>query len=465
MPKVTRRGGSRATPHLPRVGRLGCRGRPQGRPPAVSRARGRSARAVDGPTGREYGPATSYGAPSTATRRHTEVAEEGPIVSLSNQYAIVGVSETDWSRDSGRTPHTLALQAVTRALDDAGLRPGDVDGILSYSEMDSSDPVDVANGVGIRPTMYAEILGGGSSTEYLIGSAIGSIEAGMCDTVVIFRAMNGRSGVRMGTDAMTSAPFPGGEFMLPYGFLSPAQMFSLMAHKHMEVYGTTKEHLAAVALTFRENANRNPRAFFHDRPLTLDEYRNARVISWPFQLYDCCLEVDGANALVVTSLDRARHLRRTPVKIRAVAGRVTKDKGDFLQDPDFTASAGKYVAPRIYRQAGVGPGDIDVAAIYDCFSFTVITQLEDYGFVGKGEGGPFVADGNVRMGGTLPINTAGGMLSEAYTHGMNNVVELVRQLRHEYDGEDRQVKDAEIGLATGWATPAICSGMILERDR
>lgn len=386
-------------------------------------------------------------------------------MSLSNQYAIVGVSETDWSRNSGRTPHTLALQAVKNALDDAGLQPSDVDGILSYSEMDSSDPLDVANGLGIRPNMYAEIVGGGSSTEYLIGSAIGSIEAGMCETVVIFRAMNGRSGVRMGTDALMAAPFPGVEFMLPYGLLAPAQMFSLMAHKHMNVYGTTKEQLAAVALTFRENANRNPKATYYDRKLTLDDYMNARVISWPFQLYDCCLEVDGANAIIVTSLDRARHLKKTPVKVRAVAGRVTKDKGNFMQDPDFTAAAGKYVAPRIYSQAGVGPDDIDVAAIYDCFSFTVITQLEDYGFVGKGEGGPFVADGNVRMGGTLPINTAGGMLSEAYTHGMNNVVELVRQLRHEYDGEDRQVKDAEIGLATGWATPAICSGMILERDR
>lgn len=386
-------------------------------------------------------------------------------MSLSNKYAIVGVSETDWTKNSGRTPHTLALQAVRNAMDDAGLTARDVDGILSYSEMDSSDPLDVANGLGIRPNMYCEIIGGGSSTEYLIGSAIGSIEAGMAETVVIFRAMNGRSGVRMGTDALMAAPFPGAEFMLPYGLLAPAQMFSLMAHKHMNTYGTTKEHLASVAMTFRENANRNPKATFYDRKLTLDDYMNARVISWPFQLYDCCLEVDGANAIIVTSLDRARHLRKTPVKIRAVAGRVTKDKGNFMQDQDFTAAAGKYVAPRIYKQAGVGPDDIDVAAIYDCFSFTVITQLEDYGFVKKGEGGPFVAEGNIKIGGKIPVNTAGGMLSEAYTHGMNNVVELVRQVRHEYEGQERQVKDAEIGLATGWATPAIGSGMILERDK
>lgn len=386
-------------------------------------------------------------------------------MSLSNKYAIAGVSETDWTKNSGRTPHTLALQAVKNAMDDAGLQPNQIDGILSYSEMDSSDPLDVANGLGIRPNMYCEIVGGGSSTEYLIGSAIGSIEAGMAETVVIFRAMNGRSSVRMGTDAMTGAPFPGAEFMLPYGLMAPAQMFSLMAHKHMNMYGTTKEHLASVALTFRENANRNPKAMFYNRKLTLDDYMNARVISWPFQLYDCCLEVDGANAIIVTSLERARELKKTPVKIRAVAGRVTKDKGNFMQDQDFTASAGKYVAPRIYQQAGVGPDDIDVAAIYDCFSFTVITQLEDYGFVKKGEGGPFVAEGNIKIDGKLPINTAGGMLSEAYTHGMNNVVELVRQVRHEYEGQERQVKDAHLGLSTGWATPSIGSGMILERDR
>lgn len=385
-------------------------------------------------------------------------------MSLSRKYAIVGVSETDWSKNSGRTPHTLALEAVKNAIDDAGLKPTDVDGFLSYSEMDSSDPMNVANGLGVRPNMYCEIFGGGSSTEYLVGTAIGAIEAGMAETVAIFRAMNGRSGVRMGTDAFTSAPFPGAELMLPYGLMAPAQMFSMMAHKHMDVYGTTKEHLASVALTFRENANRNPKATFYDRKLTLDDYMNARVISWPFQLYDCCLETDGANCIIVTSLDRARDLKQTPVKIVSVAGRVTKDKGNFMQDPDFLVAAAKYIGPRVFGQAGMGPEDMDVGAIYDCFTFPVIAQLEGYGFAPIGEGGPWVAEGNIKMGGKFPINTAGGMLSEAYTHGMNNTVELVRQLRHEYEGTDRQVKDANVGISTGWATPAIGSAMILERD-
>lgn len=384
---------------------------------------------------------------------------------LSNKYAIVGASETDWSKNSGRTPHTLALEAVSNALADAGLKPDEVDGILSYSEMDSSDPLKVAHGVGFQPSMYCEIIGGGSSTEYLIGSAIGAIDSGMCRAVVIFRAMNGRSGVRMGTDVMTATPFPGGDLKIPYGLMSPAQMFAFMAHRHMHEYGTTKEHLAAVALTFRDHANRNPKAVFYERKLSLEDYMNSRVIAWPFQLYDCCLETDGANALIVTTLDRAKDLAKTPVIVKGVAGRVSHVTASHDQTPadEYTYSAGKYAGPRVFGQAGVRPEDIDVAAIYDCFTFPVITQLEDYGFAPKGEGGPFVAEGNIKIGGKLPVNTAGGMLSEAYTHGMNNTVELVRQLRHDYEGTDRQVKDATLGISTGWGGPAVGSAVILER--
>jgi acetyl-CoA acetyltransferase len=384
-------------------------------------------------------------------------------MSIQRKYGIVGVAETDWSKNSGRTPHTLALQAVRAAMEDAGLGPADIDGIMTYSEVDSSDPLDVANGLGIRPNYYMDIFGGGSSTEFLVGTAAAAIDAGMAHTIVIFRAMNGRSGVRMGTDSRQRGVFPGAEFMMPYGYLSPAQMFSLMCQRHMSEYGTTKEHLGHVALTFREHANRNPKAIFYDRKLDMDTYLNARPISLPFQLYDCSLETDGANAIIVTSLERAKDLKQPPISIAGVAGRVTKERGDFLQDPDFTRAAAKYVAPRVFSMAGVGPADIDVAAIYDCFTFPVITQLEDYGFVEKGEGGPFVAEGNLKIGGRLPTNTAGGMLSEAYTNGMNNVVELVRQLRHDYEGTDRQVKNANVGLATGWATPSIGSAMVLER--
>jgi acetyl-CoA acetyltransferase len=357
----------------------------------------------------------------------------------------------------------LALQAVRAAMADAGLLPEQVDGILSYSELDSSDPLDVANGLGIRPNYYLEVFGGGSSTELLVANACAAIDAGLADTVAIFRSMNGRSGVRLGLHSRQRGWFPGVEFMMPYGFLSPAQMFALMCQRHMSEYGTTKEHLASVALTFREHANRNPNAMFYDRKLDMDTYMAARPISLPFQLYDCCQETDGASALIVTSLERARDLKQPIIRIAGVAGRVTKDSGNFLEDPDFTRAAAKYVAPRVFSMAGVGPADIDVAAIYDCFTFPVITQLEDYGFVEKGEGGPFAAEGNLKMGGRLPTNTAGGMLSEAYTNGMNNVVELVRQLRHEYAGSDRQVEGANTGLATGWATPSIGSAMVLER--
>lgn len=385
-------------------------------------------------------------------------------MSLSRQVAICGVGETDWSKRSGRTTKTLAIQAINAALTDAGLQADDVDGILCYGEGDTADPCDVASALGIRLNYHANYIGGGSTPELMVSTAGAAILAGLADTVVCYRSMNGRSGLRMGAD-LDKLDLPHGEFMLPYGYLSAAQMFSFMARRHMYEYGTTKEQLGHVALTFRQHANRNPKATMYERSLDMETYLNARVIADPFGLFDCCLETDGCCCVIVTSRERARGCRSVPVTVAGAAARVTKhNPGNFHSADDFTEAAGKYVAPRIFGMAGVTPDDLDVASIYDCFTFTVVTQLEDYGIVKKGDGGPFVEEGNLKMDGALPSNTAGGMLSEAYTHGLNNLVELVRQLRHDYDGTDRQVPGAEVGLCTGWGTPAIASGLILERD-
>jgi acetyl-CoA acetyltransferase len=385
-------------------------------------------------------------------------------VAISRRVAICGVGESDWSKASGRTTLTLAVQAIDAALEDGGLQRRDLDGVLSFGYNDAAEPTDVASALGIRLNYHLNCLGGGSTPELMVATAGAAISAGLAETVVCYRSMNGRTGVRMGEDLDKFAPHL--EFMLPYGYMSAGHMFSLMASRHMYEYGTTKEQLGHVALTFREHANRNPKAMMYDQRLDMDTYLGARPITYPFGLFDCCLETDGACCVIVSSVERARDCRRNPVVLASAAVGVTKhNPGNFLVAEDFTEAAAKYVAPRVFGIAGVQPRDIDVAAIYDCFTFTVIDQLEDFGFVKKGEGGPYVEAGNLKMGGALPSNTAGGLLSEAYTHGLNNLVELVRQLRHDYEGTDRQVPNAELGLCTGWGGPAIASGLILERGR
>lgn len=391
---------------------------------------------------------------------------EGAQVSfLGGQYAIAGVGETDWSRESGRTPLTLGLQAAQQALADAGLGAHDVDGFLSYAEGDSADGLHLASGLGARPSYAAEIVGGGTSVELLVATAAAAIEAGQCTTVLCYRAMNGRSGRRFGTQADGGFNFdqiyPFSVFFSAHGLTTPAQYYALIARRHMHEYGTTPEQLGSVALTFREHACRNPSAMMHGRSLTLADYLASPPIADPFRLLDCCLESDGAAACIVTSLERARDCRHPPVSILGAVARAGGDSIYHYGLPVITEAAGRRVAPRLFGMAGLQPSDVDVAGIYDCFTFVVLLQLEDYGFCKKGEGGAFAEGGRLALGGELPCNTAGGQLSEAYTHGMNNLIEVVRQLRGEYAGGERQVADAEVGLCTGWGGPEVASGLLL----
>ncbi|OCS85640.1 thiolase C-terminal domain-containing protein [Caryophanon tenue] len=384
---------------------------------------------------------------------------------IRNKYAIVGVGESKRSKNSGVTPLHLALDAARAAIADAGLEAKDIDGFMSYSENDSCGPHQVATYLGSRPGVVKEMLGGGSSTEMLIADAVGLIETGQAKTVLIYRSMNGRSGMRMGgggwsTDLLQNA-FDGGSFLIPYGAGSPGQWFGLFATRHMHLNGLTQEHLGHVCTTFYEHAQRNPNAFFYGKPLTMEEYLATAHLSSPFTKHDFCLESDEANAIIVTSADRAKDCKSNPVYITGMAARQSVSHAHYWKNVDEVAS--DYVAPELYKAAGISPSDIDVASIYDCFSWVVLRQLEAYGLAPKGEIGDFVAAGNLKIGGKLPTNTAGGMLSEGYTHGMNNVLEIVRQLRHEYTGTDRQVENCEIGICTGWAGPDIAGAMILSK--
>jgi acetyl-CoA acetyltransferase len=373
--------------------------------------------------------------------------------------AIVGIGETDYSRRSGRSDLTLATQAALAAIEDAGLAPTDVDGIVRC-DMDTVRHNDLADALGIEElTYWSEVGPGGVAPCAQVGQAVGAILSGQATTVLVFRELNGRSGRRYG-QSNEGAVRAGGagsydEFFAPYGLLTPGQIFAVMAQRHMLEYGTTDKQLGQIALTCRERANANPHAQMHDRPLTMDDYLSARMISRPLRLYDFCLETDGACAVVVTSTDRARDLRRKPVLIRAVAQNSIPHPQLGIQFPVLmrdciTELPAAAVAKTLYTRAGLGPQDVDVAQIYDCFTITVLLQLEDWGFCAKGEGGPFVASGEIDLGGSVPINTGGGHLSEGYIHGMNHIVEGVRQIRGE---STSQVPGAEVCLVTSTPLP------------
>jgi len=362
--------------------------------------------------------------------------------------AIVGVGYSAISRNSGKTTLSLAVDAVLAAIADSGLHVTDIDGMASFSVSgDSASPSLVAAALGINNGIhyYLHQAGGGSLSHTIVGEAAMACALDIADYVVCYRSLNGRSGYRMG--ATGRAPLASGEaqYLVPQGYTSPGQRYAMAARAHMERYGTTQEQLAAVGIAQRRYAADNERAIMRD-PLTLDDYQKARWIAEPLKIYDYCLETDGACAVVVTSAERAPDLRRPPVYISAAVwgpGHLV----DTASWPDLTSSGGKYAAPRLFAMAGLSPADIDVAEIYDCFSPTVLMQLEDYGFCAKGEGGAFVASGATALHGSLPVNTHGGFLSEGYIHGMNTLCEAVQQLRG--DCGPRQVAGAEVALSTG----------------
>ena len=401
---------------------------------------------------------------------------------LTDKYCIVGVGETAYTKDSGKTTRAMGAEAIRNAILDAGLSAAEVNGMLSYHGGDSTASPEIASDLGIRPDFYMDCSGGGSSTEALIGLAIGAMEVGMCEIVAIFRSMNGYSEVRIGgTGRRAATPIVGGQLVeRPYGMVSAGQRFAPVFMRHMMEYGTTSEQVAAVKVAHSKHASNNPKAYYKKR-YTVEEVLNSRWICKPLHLLDCCVETDNATAIIVTSVERARHLQQRPIYIMGVVGRVTKKRGEtFYNDAPITSVAGKYAAERVFGMAGVGPEDINLTGSYDAFTFTTMLQLEDYGFCRKGEGGHYVSNGTIELGGRRPNNTNGGHLCEGYTHGMNMVIENVRQLRgladdycprwqdgiHTYDyseGACRQVQDAEISMNLGWANPVTGSALILRR--
>ena len=393
-------------------------------------------------------------------------------MSIKDKTAIVGIGLTDYYKrgQSGVKTHLdLCLEAILNACADGGIHPHEIDGFSSY--MDEMNASIVAPALGCPEVRFSNLVwgGGGGGSCAAVGAAAAAIQAGYCDVVAVYHGIRQPSGQRFG-EVFARQPTNSGtvsmasrDFIAPYGLMAPGQMFALMVRRHMHQFGTTTDHLAAVAMTQREHARRNPKALRRD-PMTLDDYYNSRMISDPFRLFDYCNENDGAGCVIVVSAERAKDMKQKPAYIMGVAQGGAGGWGQSITQqtmPDDiypTAGHGQ-LARDLYRMAGVGPDDIDVAELYDHFTGMVLLQLEDYGFCGKGESGPMVAEGGMRWdGGRIPTNTHGGNLSEVYLHATTHIVEGVRQIR---GTSTSQVKDAEIALVTGGPSPIPSSSMII----
>jgi acetyl-CoA acetyltransferase len=385
--------------------------------------------------------------------------------SFSKQAAIAGIGQTEFSKDSGRSELQLACEAVKAALDDAGLRPGDVDGLVTFT-MDASEEIEVARSVGIPAlSLFMRVPYGGGAAAGVVMQAAMAIATGVADVVVCYRAFNERSGMRYGGSwggaPMTLPPWLA--WYAPYGHLTPASWVALHARRYMHEYGATNEHFGRISVVDRRHAATNPEAWFYQRPITLADHQRSKWIVEPvLRLLDCCQESDGGVALVVTTAERARDLRQRPALIAAAAQGAGADgelMTSYYRDEITGLPEMGVVAKKLWADSGLTPRDIQTAFLYDHFTPFVLVQLEELGFCDRGEAKDFATIENLSLGGRLPINTSGGLLGEAYIHGMNGITEAVRQIRGTSCNQVAGVEHVLVTAGTGCPT----SGLILAR--
>jgi acetyl-CoA acetyltransferase len=385
---------------------------------------------------------------------------------IDGRAAIVGIGATEFSKESGRSELQLSAEATRAALADAGLRAADVDGLVTFT-MDTSSEIALARELGIPELRFFSRVnyGGGAACGTVMHAAM-AVATGMADVVVCYRGFNERSGSRFGqvsTAAATQVNTNGldNAWTYPMGLGTPAATVAMFARRYMHDYGATSEDFGRVAVADRRHAATNPNAWFHGRPITLEEHQASRMIVDPLHLLDCCQESDGAVAVVVTSAERARDLPQPPVLVRAAAQGSGPDQ--FVMTSYYRDEIGLQemglVGRELWRQSELGPGDMDTAVLYDHFTPFVLMQLEELGFCGRGEAKDFFADGAIEIGGRLPVNTHGGQLGEAYIHGMNGIAEGVRQMR---GTSVNQVEGAQHVLVTA-GTGVPTSGLVLGR--
>ena len=386
------------------------------------------------------------------------VADRTPVI------AGVGLS------DYPKAPHLDAtghhVQAMRRALDDSGVRKQDIDGYATVGMMGADEAPTLAEYLGIDHRWFDCTMTGGSSFEFHVQHAAAAIRDGICDTVLITYGSDffSRMGRVLGTGGfLQRAQRVGGpgQFEAPYG-QTLIGSYAFAARRHMHEYGTTSEQLAEIAVGVREYAGLNPLAMYRD-PITVDDVLASRMIADPLHKLDCCVTSDGGGALIMTTAERARDLRQPPVYVLGAAS--TETHWYIGQMPDYTVSGAAECGPVAFAQAGVTPADVDTIQLYDSFTITVLLLIEGLGFCGRGEGGPFVAEGHLRRGGSLPLNTDGGGLSSCHPgmRGIFLLAEATRQLRGQ--GGEAQVPDCSVALACGSGGWLSCiSAVILGKE-
>jgi len=355
---------------------------------------------------------------------------------------VVGVAESDLGQVApGTTALDLMAQASIRALDDCGLSLADVDGLFCASAEVRFGPMVLAEYLGLSPKVFDGTQVGGSSFMSHLAHARSALEAGTCDVALIAYGSTQRSMSRSRASPPDFNPYE-----TPFKPMLPASAYALAASRHMHEFGTTRAHLAEVAVAARQWALRNPAAW-EKEPLTIDEVLSSRMVSWPLTVRDCCLVLDGGGAMVLVREDRARHLRKPPVRVLGIGQALGHNSISNM--PDLTTTAARESGAQAFAEAGLAPRDVRMLSLYDAFTITPILFLEDLGFCAKGEGGPFVADGALAPGGRLAVNTNGGGLSYCHPgmYGLLAMIEAVRQIRGECG--ERQIPDCSVSLAHG----------------
>jgi acetyl-CoA acetyltransferase len=387
--------------------------------------------------------------------------------SFARQTAVVGIGATEFSKNSGRSELQLAGEAVRAAIADAGLKPSDVDGLTTFT-METNSEIEVARTAGLGDlTFFSKIGYGGGAACATVQQASLAVATGVADVVVCYRAFNERSGHRFGSGIARSEPTAEGIAMgwvSSFGLMTPASWVAMFAQRYMHEYGATSADFGLVSVADRKHAATNPKAWFYEQPITLEDHQNSRWIVEPLHLLDCCQETDGGQALVVTTVERARDLANAPAVVAGAAQGSAKGQQSmvsYYRDDIAGLPEMGLVAEQLWAQSGIGPEDVQTAVIYDHFTPFVLQQLEEFGFCKRGEAKDFIKDGAIELGGRLPINTHGGQLGEAYLHGMNGIAEAVRQVR---GTSVNQVPDVENVLVTA-GTGVPTSGLVLSVDR
>jgi acetyl-CoA acetyltransferase len=380
--------------------------------------------------------------------------------------AVVGIGATEFSKESGRSEMRLAVEACEAAIADAGIEPAQVDGMVTFTA-DTNPEIEIARNLGIGElSFFSRVHHGGGAACGTVQQAVLAVSAGVADYVVCYRAFNERSGRRFGSGVQDRPPVATAEashfsWYAPFGLLTPAQWVAMFAQRYCHEFSASSEDFGRIAVADRRHAATNPKAWFYEQPITLEQHQASRWIVEPLHLLDCCQESDGAQALVVTTPDRARDLPQPPVIVRAAAQGAGEDQHmmtSYYRETITGLPEMGLIARQLWNATGLAPDDMQAAIIYDHFTPLALPQLEEFGFCGRGEAKDFIREGAIELGGRLPINTNGGQLGEAYIHGMNGIAEGVRLVRGTSSNQPADVEHVLVTAGTMVPTSALILG-------